>query len=420
MCCHITYLIHNFVGILTGNDMSIEPTQVTLSDKPHQFEPLVPRLDLTELVQRTRGVVEASYRLQGVHVATRASLRELVRAMNSYYSNLIEGQGTHPANIARALKQDFSEKPDIAQRQRIAVAHIDAERELEAAHAPEAQVLTSAFLQRAHGSLYGRLAPADRMSPNERVIQPGTLRQEDVTVGRHHPPGYASVPAFLARADDVYGQATGLDSLLYTIAAAHHRFAWVHPFLDGNGRACRLQTHCALLPLSDGLWSVNRGLARQRARYYELLANADMPRHGDLDGRGREKMLRAWCEFFIEVCEDQVQFMGQMLGLDDLKKRLAALVTVRRETVSSLVYRKEIVLPLHHIIVAGPISRAEFTQMTGLGERTVRDIMRDLLKAGVLTSDSHRGPLSIAFPLDSLDLLFPRLYPEAAGAPPTD
>ena len=53
MCCHITYLIYNFVGILTGNEMSIAPTQVTLYDKPHQFEPLVPRLDLTELVQRT-------------------------------------------------------------------------------------------------------------------------------------------------------------------------------------------------------------------------------------------------------------------------------------------------------------------------------------------------------------------------------
>jgi Fic family protein len=402
--------------------MSVSPTPITVYDKPHQFEPLVPRLDVTELGQRTRGVVEASFRLQGVHAATRAALRELVRAMNSYYSNLIEGQGTHPENIARALKKDFSAKPDTAQRQRIAVAHIDAERELEAAHAPEREVLTSIFLQRAHGSLYGRLTLADRMSPNGRVIQPGALRQEDVTVGWHHPPVHASVPAFLARADDVYGRVIGLDSLLYTIAAAHHRFAWVHPFLDGNGRACRLQTHCALLPLSDGLWSVNRGLARQRARYYELLANADMPRHGDLDGRGNlsEKMLRAWCDFFIEVCEDQVQFMGQMLNLDDLKKRLAALVTVRGETVSSKVYRKEIVLPLHHIIAAGTISRAEFTQMTGLGERTVRDIMRGLLEAGLLTSDSHRGPLSIAFPLDSLNLLFPRLYPEAAGAPPED
>ena len=123
---------------------------------------------------------------------------------------------------------------------------------------------------------------------------------------------------------------------------------------------------------------------------------------------------------FVEICEDQVQFIGQMLDLDDLKKRMAALVTVRGETTSRQLYRKEIVLPLHHIIVAGPISRAEFTQMTGLGERTVRDVMRGLLKDGLLTSDSHKGPLSIAFPLESLDLLFPRLYPEAAGAPPED
>jgi len=402
--------------------MPIAPASFSTYDKPYQFEPLVPRLDVAELAQRTRVVVEASYRLQGVHTATRAALRDLVRAMNSYYSNLIEGQGTHPANIARALKMDFSQKPDIAQRQRIAVAHIEAERELEAARAPQTDVLTSAFLRHAHGSLYGRLAPADRTSPDGRVIQPGTFRREDVTVGRHHPPVHASVPAFLARADEVYGQALGFDSLLYTIAAAHHRFAWVHPFLDGNGRACRLQTHCALFPLSNGLWSVNRGLARQRTRYYELLANADMPRHGDLDGRGNlsEKMFRAWCEFFIEVCEDQVQFMGRMLDLEDLKRRMAALVTVRGETVSNAVYRKEIVLPLHHIIVAGPISRAEFTQMTGLGERTVRDVMRGLLKDGLLASDSHRGSLSIAFPLDSLNLLFPRLYPEAAGAAPED
>lgn len=188
------------VGTRTGNFMSIAPTPVDVYDHPHQFEPLLPQLDLAELGRRTRGVVETSYRLQGVHAATRASLRELVRAMNSYYSNLIEGQATHPANIARALKRDFSDKPDIAQRQRIAIAHIDAELELEAAHASDAAALKSRFLQRAHACLYGRLPPADRMSPNGRVVEPGVLRQEDVTVGRHHPPVYASVPAFLATA----------------------------------------------------------------------------------------------------------------------------------------------------------------------------------------------------------------------------
>src|SRR5690349_11682743 len=37
-----------------------------------------------------------------------ASLAQLVRAMNCYYSNLIEGHETHPIDIERALKGDYS------------------------------------------------------------------------------------------------------------------------------------------------------------------------------------------------------------------------------------------------------------------------------------------------------------------------
>ena len=56
----------------------------------------------------------------------RSALREIVRSMNSYYSNRIEGQATHPANIERALQHNFSDKPDVAKRQRVALAHIEA------------------------------------------------------------------------------------------------------------------------------------------------------------------------------------------------------------------------------------------------------------------------------------------------------
>ena len=38
-----------------------------------------------------------------------ASLANLVRAMNCYYSNLIEGHATHPVDIERALKSDYSQ-----------------------------------------------------------------------------------------------------------------------------------------------------------------------------------------------------------------------------------------------------------------------------------------------------------------------
>lgn len=341
--------------------------------------------------------------------------------MNSYYSNLIEGQSTHPQNIARALKADFSARPDIAQRQRIAVAHIEAERTLEtivrAQELAEGDMLRTSFLLDAHDSLYSRLAPEDRTTADGRVIEPGQLRHEDVTVGRHVPPDHASVPAFLQRMDAVYPKVKGVDHLLVTIASAHHRAVWVHPFGDGNGRACRLQTHCALFPMSGGLWSVSRGLARQRETYYAKLANADQPRQGDLDGRGNlsERMLREWCEFFLKICVDQVEFMSAMLRLDDLKERIQALVLVRAAQASRYPgYRQELVLPLQHVAVQGPLSRAEFRQMTGLGSRTAQQSMSQLLGDGVLQSDQPKGPVHIGFPLDALSILFPNLYPEAA------
>ncbi|WP_031409114.1 Fic family protein [Thiomonas sp. FB-Cd] len=402
--------------------MHSTPTQVVVYDHPAQFEPLMPgnAAAMQELALRIRGVVEASLRLQGsAHPVTRQRLRELVRAMNSYYSNCIEGQSTHPRYIESALRKDFSDKPDVAQRQRIALAHIEAERELEGLGAPEEAVLQSPMLLRAHAALYGRLTPQDRTTEDGHVVQPGQLRQEDVIVHRHHPPTWTSLPGFLSRMDGFYGRRWSLDMGLVAVACLHHRVAWVHAFRDGNGRAARLQTHVALQPLSAGLWSVNRGLARQRDAYYTHLSNADMARQGDLDGRGNlsERMLLEWCRFFIGVCEDQVQFMTEMLDLGALKKRLHALVLVKSQTEDTSAYRSELVVPLHYVLAAGPLSRREFVQMTGLGERTARHSLSRLLADGLLRSDSPKGDVSLGFPLDQLHLLFPNLYPEAAAKP---
>jgi Fic family protein len=396
------------------------PAAVRLYDSVHQFEPLLPQQRLDELALLSRTVIEKAYRLQGAASASaRAGIREVLRGMNSYYSNLIEGQSTHPRNIERALKHDFSDKPSVATRQRIAIAHMEAERELEAGVADEAAALHSSLLLRAHACLYGRLSTADRTTDDGHVVEPGVLRRDDVAVGQHQPPAWQSVPAFMERMDEIYARKRGLDALLYAIASEHHRALWTHPFRDGNGRATRLQTHCALLTVSGGLWSVNRGLARQRDRYYELLSNADMPRHGDLDGRGNlsERMLWDWCRFFIEVCDDQVSFMTTMLDLAQLKERIAGLVAVRMASSQYPEYRPQAVLPLHHLLAAGPVSRGEFAQLTGLAERTARKLLAQLLKDGLLVSDSPKGEVSIGFPLDALHLLFPNLYPEAATVP---
>lgn len=391
------------------------PTRIAHYTQPHQFEPLLPQQRQDELRQRARTVIEQSLKLTGcAHPATIASLRELVRAMNSYYSNRIEGHSTHPMNIERALRQDFSGEPAVARLQRLAVAHIEAERELEQRVAADEPALTSGFLRRAHAALYGRLSVEDRTTAEGRIVEPGALRTEQVAVGRHEPPLWSSLPAFLTRLDAAYTQDTTLEDTLLKTAAAHHRTAWVHPFLDGNGRAVRLQTHCALWPIGAGLWSINRGLARNRDKYYALLDAADSHRQGDLDGRGNlsEKLLRQWCEWFVSIAEDQVSFMTGMLDMDRMKARIAALVMFRSKVDKG--FREEAIAPLYHLFLAGPTPRGEFQQMTGLGERTARTLLSRLVESGLVASDGHTAPVRLAFPLDSLQFLLPELYPEAA------
>lgn len=399
--------------------MSVPATPIAAYDQPHQFEPLLPSRRLDELSRQARPVIEAALRLQAaVHPATLVELRGLVRAMNSYYSNRIEGQGTHPVHIARALKADFSDQPDIARRQRLAVAHIQAEQALEALGLSELEALHSSRLLLAHRLLYEQLQPEDRRTEEVLDLLPGQLRKQDAVVSRHQPPTHTALPLFLARADERYAKPWGLEQLLITAACAHHRLAWVHPFLDGNGRACRLHTHMVLRSLTAGLWSVNRGLARRRDDYYRHLSEADMARQGDLDGRGNlsERMLIAWCEFFIDTCRDQVEFMTRMLNLDELKDRIGALITIRAHQRQTPDYRPEAILPLQHVMALGPITRGEFVQLTGLGERTARKVLAQLLADGLLISDTPKGPVKMGLPLDALGVLLPNLYPEAVSS----
>ena len=140
-------------------------------DSPHQFEPtsLTDR-QWAEIQPLVESIVLASLKLtSAAHESTRGTLRELVRQMNSYYSNRIEGQHTHPHNIASAIQNKFSDRPDEARLQRIAFAHIEAEKELEG-QLGEDSALTSKFLINAHHALYSRLAPEDRVSDDGEII----------------------------------------------------------------------------------------------------------------------------------------------------------------------------------------------------------------------------------------------------------
>ena len=201
---------------------------------------------------------------------------------------------------------------------------------------------------------------------------------------------------------------------ILAMAAAHHRLNYIHPFPDGNGRVSRLMSHAMALKAgigAHGLWSVSRGLARgldSPREYKEWMDRADTPRQGDLDGRGNlsRSALVDFTLWFLKVCLDQVIFMGELFDLDNLDARLA------RHVERSDRLKPEAARLLREALVRGRIDRGEASRITGLPERTARRVLGDVVDAGLLASATPKGPVSLRFPVDTLEGLFPRLYPD--------
>lgn len=386
---------------------------------PHQFEPLLPSdVRMEPLLAKAHDLSRAATLLAGTRVPP--ELRTLLRSMNSYYTNRIEGQHTRPHEIEQALRQDFSQDAVLAAKQRLAVAHIDAEQALEQRYAglEGARALYSVdAVQALHGALFGRLPIADLVTAENEPIVPGALRQREVQVGQHVAPAWSSVPQFLARWASCYGSVRRGEAALVALACAHQRLGWVHPFVDGNGRVMRLHTHTLLSALgyTGGLWSPLRGFARSTERYCALLADADSARRGDLDGRGNlsEQALVAWCDYVLDVCQDQVGFMADMLDFETLKARIAACL-VFEATVEKSGVRPESLRGLHYLFLSGEeMARGDFKSMLGMSDRGATDALGALVRRGLLKSDSPQGKVRFGLPQHALRFLFPKLWPEA-------
>jgi len=385
----------------------------------HQFEPLLPAdARMEPLLAKAHDLSRLATTLAGTSVPP--ELRGLLRSMNSYYTNRIEGQHTRPHEIDQALRQDFSKDAALAAKQRLAVAHIDAEQALEKRYcgADGAQTLYSAdAVQDIHRELFGHLPATDLETPEKEPIAPGSLRTRDVQVGQHVAPAHVGVPMFLARWSAFYGGVRRGEAALVALACAHQRLGWVHPFVDGNGRVMRLHTHTWLTALgyTGGLWSPLRGFARSTERYYALLADADSLRRGDLDGRGNlsEQALIVWADYVLDTCLDQVRFMAGMLDFETIKARIEACL-VFEATVLKQGVRTEALRGLHYLFLSGEeMARGDFKAMLGMSDRGATDALGALVKRGLLKSDSPQGRVRFGLPQHALRFLFPQLWPEA-------
>ena len=344
------------------------------------------------------------------------SLADLVRSMNCYYSNLIEGHYTHPIDIERALKNDYSRDARKRDLQLEAKAHVAVQEWIDEGGLTERAVTTEGIREIHHrfcAELPEPLLWVEDPEGKERVrVVPGELRKRDVKVGGHVAISPGAVPRFLKRFEDVYCRLGKTDSIL-AAAPAHHRLVWIHPFVDGNGRVARLMSHAALLEALDtgAVWSVAGGLARNVEEYKRHLAACDAPRRHDLNGRGNlsEEALAAFTEFFLKTCFDQVSFMESLLQPDRLRARI--LLWAEEEVkLKNLPPRSGRVL--EPLLYRGELPRAEVANAVGVVERHARRVVSALINRAVLASDGPRAPLRLVSPAALASRWMPGLLPE--------
>ena len=388
--------------------------------EPCLFEEFIPA-DLADLaVEVQRAATELG---RGLHPESAQELADLVRIMNCYYSNLIEGHNTRPRDIERALigAELTEETRPLALEAR---AHVIVQRQIDerflngALGSPTSPV----FISWVHEAFYREMPPEFRFvvhpdGTREEII-PGRFRAEgdaEVAVGRHLPPSSHRVDAFMDHFSKRFRSTEhSASGQIIAIAAAHHRLNYIHPFPDGNGRVSRLMSHAMALKSGiggQGLWSISRGLARgleDRGEYKRMMDMADSPRRGDRDGRGNlsQAALLTFTKWFMQVMLDQIRFAASLFDLPGLEARY-------RRLVSDVTGDKRAPDLIGAVLRHGKLPRGDATLVLKVSDVTARKTLGDLVRLGFLKSDSVKTPVRLGFPLDYRERLFPNLFADA-------
>ncbi|MFG1495381.1 Fic family protein [Saccharospirillum sp. HFRX-1] len=340
---------------------------------------------------------------------------DMVRVVDCYYSNLIEGRSMMPVDIDQALRQHFHNDPARLELQEEALAHIKVQRWIDHGGMEELGFGVDGIKEvhrRFYEAMPKRLHWVHTPGTSEmHQVIPGEFRNHGVVVGNHVPCRPNEIIPLMDCWERFYS-GLGKLAMVSALAAAHHRLVWIHPFTDGNGRVARLVTHAMMryCMLGTDMWSASRGFGQSQTDYRRLLAACDQPQSNDLDGHGQlnERSLVSFTQYFLETSCDQVQRMSEALQVDSIVHQLMRWVHDREKT-----YALPIEKLLRYVLVHGEVPRGKAQEVTGLPERSCRRVVKALLeKHELMAAKSSRAPLKMHIPLRLAQDLFPRLIPE--------
>jgi len=236
-------------------------------------------------------------------------LKNIFHILESVGSARIEGNRTTISEyIERKIENDERSSERFSE-----IANVEAAMDFIEESISEGTEFTHHFIKLLHQLVVGELS-------DEGDRTPGAYRTWNVEISKsaHTPPDHIQVQSFMDEFLEFINQ-DGADKYdLLKTAIAHHRFTWIHPFGNGNGRVVRLLTYALMIKygfnVKDGkIINPTAVFCNDRDKYYEHLSEADL---------GTDESLLNWCDYVLSGILEEVTKVNKLLDFDFLYKNI--------------------------------------------------------------------------------------------------
>ncbi len=228
-------------------------------------------------------------------------LKHIFHMLESLGSARIEGNHTTLADYVESKLEGAQHSPSDQLRE---MENIESAMSYVEESIQPGDPLTEHFIRELHAITVGQLE-------REGDATPGAYRQQPVRIAQsaHLPPEFIQVPEYMFELVAFINDNHPPKYDLIKVALAHHRFGWIHPFGNGNGRVVRLLTYALLIKYGFNVKAGGRVLnptavfCNDRDRYYAMLSSADT---GTPEGR------ETWCVYVLQGILDELRKVDRL------------------------------------------------------------------------------------------------------------
>jgi len=217
-------------------------------------------------------------------------LKSIFHMLESLGSARIEGNHTTLADYVESKESEAVS----GDQERLEIVNIERSLEFVEENISPGNDITEHFIRELHALTVRNLDPA-----KEGSKEPGAYRASGVRIAgsSHLPPDAVLVPGYMQELVLFINKQDDSQYDLMKTALAHHRFGWIHPFSNGNGRVVRLLTYALLIKYGFNMMAAGRVLnptaifCNDRNQYYSMLGRADT---------GTTEGLEEWCAYMVD------------------------------------------------------------------------------------------------------------------------